>query len=1017
MVSPLRRLFGAVLALVLLVRCADERPVRPVPPNPSRIEKKRLTGGEFLFLRTIVGAGAGAIGRRLPAGGVLVDAAPVRLQFTDSTLDVVREVPRRIEDASDREAVRVASFRARSVDVTRKRTLDDRLVAEEEETELRRPAAERSHAVIDFTDLPFGPLATEVRQSTLLDPPRWLDENTLTCLVQRTLADGSELRERLSFRRLPAEDFVSRRYGPELMRRFGFFKRRHLVADGDDETTFAQSDTWAARWPKSRPLKLATSADLPAHWRSAIGSVVKTWNKRLVKDGTFPGIELEEMPLGFADPRVNGIYRVEESLPTEHGLLAYASVVIREDRGEIIKADIYFYGGALRRFRHYLRSRSAPDTDGRGDGSDRASPFSAPHLPSSWLPPPLSLPRLLVAMGAMTSPDKDRDKEREERMLPMAWRSANDDVLKTDHRRCGMLGGDSDLDRWAETLPPTATAEEAEAQLVRMLFAHELGHALGLRHNFLASADKARFEGDGKSTSVMDYHATPPSFVIGPYDRAALRTLYREDEPPDATPYWYCSELDPQDRRGNPDPLCAPYDEGTSLNEAVLFHMNRYRRDYRWLNERRGRVRFPEGSDGESRYVQAVHERLMPLRRIVDAGVAAAAANRRADIGRMWLLFGPRIEADDKTWAPDRQLLTLPGGRTIEIDRERLRAARTDAVSAGEQAAKMLARLVDTSEGSRRPDLDELDPSTGRVERLGILRDRAIALILLSVPTPSPLADGEITSPLAVEDAATLEAFTRVLSGTEPPAADSKFGFRTRALVPAPTTLRYFAIELLRRLRDESNLLAPVVRSLLPVGPSEADPHALSRWRTLALEERAKEDPERLAATLFNLSPRHPLEAVMAATVTENLLRRSLLPKLPQADDEDYRRLVALALLEEKWAEEAAKAMSVGRSIDDTFRDRWQKDRLEIPWTFAPTANGMSYYRSPCYPTQSGKVPISCFWLRDNIARLRLHLAAYQLFEARERRAGRAPFDVPEDIRSATAWLAEETALLESAAR
>jgi hypothetical protein len=77
----------------------------------------------------------------------------------------------------------------------------------------------------------------------------------------------------------------------------------------------------------------------------------------------------------------------------------------------------------------------------------------------------------------------------------------------------------------------------------------------------------------------------------------------------------------------------------------------------------------------------------------------------------------------------------------------------------------------------------------------------------------------------------------------------------------------------------------------------------------------------------------------------------------------------------------------------------------------------MSYYRSPCYPTQSGKVPISCFWLRDNIARLRLHLAAYQLFEARERRAGRAPFDVPEDIRSATAWLAEETALLESAAR
>jgi hypothetical protein len=281
------------------------------------------------------------------------------------------------------------------------------------------------------------------------------------------------------------------------------------------------------------------------------------------------------------------------------------------------------------------------------------------------------------------------------------------------------------------------------------------------------------------------------------------------------------------------------------------------------------------------------------------------------------------------------------------------------------------------------------------------------------LPTPSPLADGEVSSPLANEDAATVEAFTRVISGTEPPAAESKTGFRTRASVPAPTALRYFAIELLRRLRDESNTLAPVVRGLLPVGPSAADPHALARWRDAAIAEQKGDEPKKVAAALLPLAPQGTLETISALAAAQMVEKRPFQPRLPEAEQEDYRRLVAIALLEEKWIGEAATAIVESRSITDRFREAWQNDRLQIPWTFAPTANGMSYYRSPCYKTASGKTPISCYWLRDNIARLRLHLAAFKVFEERTKRAG----DPPEDIRQTSASLAEETALLESASR
>lgn len=95
-------------------------------------------------------------------------------------------------------------------------------------------------------------------------------------------------------------------------------------------------------------------------------------------------------------------------------------------------------------------------------------------------------------------------------------------------------------------------------RLVTMLIAHEVGHALGLRHNFKGSLIEP-------SSSVMDYNFYPdPAFLLdGPqaYDRAAIRYLYGLDAALPEQPF--CTDQDTL-----VDPYCERYDRFSDpLNE------------------------------------------------------------------------------------------------------------------------------------------------------------------------------------------------------------------------------------------------------------------------------------------------------------------------------------------------------------------------------------------------------------------------------------------------------------------
>lgn len=113
--------------------------------------------------------------------------------------------------------------------------------------------------------------------------------------------------------------------------------------------------------------------------------------------------------------------------------------------------------------------------------------------------------------------------------------------------------------------PASALAQKTTVDTIRIVFAHEMGHVMGLRHNFAGSftnsitddeiiaAEKSYKNGQDKeiavSTTVMDYtkplHTAMQGSVLKntilPYDKAAIEWGYYNIEPT-LPKYSYCSD-------------------------------------------------------------------------------------------------------------------------------------------------------------------------------------------------------------------------------------------------------------------------------------------------------------------------------------------------------------------------------------------------------------------------------------------------------------------------------------------
>ncbi len=138
---------------------------------------------------------------------------------------------------------------------------------------------------------------------------------------------------------------------------------------------------------------------------------------------------------------------------------------------------------------------------------------------------------------------------------------------------------------------------------------HEMGHNLGLRHNFMGTADKANFfapedfnltylkvprdMAEAKSSSIMDYYDSRDGLQVypGKYDVAALRFAYAnkietaggqiksidtnktisENLGDDTRRFYFCTD---EHNYFGSDPLCAQFDVGTSALHMVTTSAN-----------------------------------------------------------------------------------------------------------------------------------------------------------------------------------------------------------------------------------------------------------------------------------------------------------------------------------------------------------------------------------------------------------------------------------------------------------
>ena len=320
---------------------------------------------------------------------------------------------------------------------------------------------------------------------------------------------------------LPEVPMTPRRADPRL----GLFTS--TVLDFSTDLPISPRQRYVNRWrlekkdpaaEMSEPVKPITfwiDRNVPLPYRETVRAAVLEWNRAFEKIGISGALVVEQQPedanfdtLDFGYPSVRWMMNADPAF----GAIGPSHVDPRS--GEILDADIAFEGMSARNVRT-LRAQvlggQSISPQSLGDGTTPLS-FAQPFTAPADGPMPPEFARCMH--GALAAEQ-------------MGYAL---DVLEAR----------GDLD------PDSPIARQFVQDYIKEVIMHEVGHALGLRHNFRASrayteaqlSDAEFTRANGTAGSVMEYNAVnlphpgqtggvPFQTALGPYDFWAIEYAYK----------------------------------------------------------------------------------------------------------------------------------------------------------------------------------------------------------------------------------------------------------------------------------------------------------------------------------------------------------------------------------------------------------------------------------------------------------------------------------------------------------